>query len=58
MQRIYEIHSTVRSGSLPNCSTLAKILGVDRKTVQRDITFMRDGLGLPLVYCEDLHGYR
>lgn len=58
MQRIYQIHSTIRSGSLPNCSTLARILEVDRKTVQRDITFMRDSLGLPLVYCDDLHGYR
>lgn len=58
MLRIYEIHSTVLSGSLPNCSTLARSLGVDRKTIQRDITFMRDELGLPLVYCDDLHGYR
>jgi proteasome accessory factor B len=58
IQRIYEIHSKIRTGVLPNCSTLAKALGVDRKTIQRDITFMRDDLGLPLVYCEDLHGYR
>lgn len=58
MQRIYEIHSLIRSGSLPNCSTLAMDLEVDRKTVQRDINFMRDSLRLPLVYCDDLHGYR
>lgn len=58
MQRIFEIHSSIRSGSLPNCSKLAKALGVDRKTIQRDITFMRDELGLPLMYCDDLHGYR
>ena len=58
MQRIYEIHARIRNDSLPNCSTLAQVLEVDRKTVQRDISFMRDSLGLPLVYCDDLHGYR
>lgn len=58
MQRIYEIHSSIGGGHLPNCSTLAERLGVTRKTIQRDINFMRDELGLPLVYCEDLHGYR
>jgi len=58
MHRIYEIHSRIQSGALPNCSTLAQALEVDRKTIQRDITFMRDALGLPLVYCDDLHGYR
>lgn len=58
IQRIYEIHSVIRHGNLPNCSTLAERLGVTRKTIQRDINFMRDELGLPLVYCEDLHGYR
>lgn len=58
MHRIYQIHATIRSGSLPNCSTLAQSLEVDRKTIQRDISFMRDALGLPLTYCDDLHGYR
>lgn len=58
IQRIYEIHSRIRSGDLPNCSTLAQALEVDRKTIQRDITFMRDAMGLPLVYCDELHGYR
>lgn len=32
LHRIYEIHAHIRSGSLPNCSTLAKALEVDRKT--------------------------
>jgi predicted DNA-binding transcriptional regulator YafY len=58
IQRINEIHSVICHGNLPNCSTLAERLGVTRKTIQRDINFMRDELGLPLVYCEDLHGYR
>lgn len=57
-ERIHRIHEAVRDGNLPNCSTLAKMLEVTAKTVQRDITFMRDRLGLPLEYDEQLHGYR
>jgi proteasome accessory factor B len=55
--RIYEIHAAILSGNYPNCSGLAEKLNVQRKTIQRDITFMRDELGLPLVYDESLHGY-
>jgi predicted DNA-binding transcriptional regulator YafY len=55
--RIYEIHSAIRSGSYPNCTKLAEQLGVQRKTIQRDITFMRDELKLPVIYAEQLHGF-
>ncbi len=55
--RIYEIHSAILSGNYPNCSQLARKLGVERKTIQRDISFMRDELNLPLTYDESLHGY-
>ncbi len=55
--RIYEIHAAIRSGAYPNCSKLALQLSVQRKTIQRDITFMRDELKLPLKYEETLHGY-
>ena len=55
--RIYEIHAAVLSGSYPNCTALAEKLGVTRKTIQRDITFMRDELNLPIIYQDALHGY-
>lgn len=55
--RIYEIHAAIRSGRYPNCSQLAKELSVERKTIQRDITFMRDELNLPVKYEDSLHGY-
>ena len=55
--RIYEIHAAIRSGGYPNCSHLAKQLSVQRKTIQRDITFMRDELKLPIKYEDSLHGY-
>jgi proteasome accessory factor B len=57
LQRIYEIHAAIRSGTYPNCSKLAEKLSVERKTIQRDITFMRDELKLPILYQESLHGY-
>ena len=55
--RIYEIHSAILQGDYPNCTVLAERLCVERKTIQRDITFMRDELRLPIVYDDALHGY-
>lgn len=55
--RIYEIHAEILGGSYPNCTALAKKLSVTRKTIQRDITFMRDELNLPIIYQDALHGY-
>ncbi|MEO1845527.1 MAG: hypothetical protein ABGZ37_14785 [Akkermansiaceae bacterium] len=57
IHRIYVIHEAVKEGSFPNCRTLAEGLEVTDKTIQRDITLMRDELGLPLEYDEKLHGY-
>ena len=47
MQRIYAIHEAVKQGSYPNCRILAERLDVTDKTIQRDISFMRDELELP-----------
>lgn len=58
MERIYHIHEAVAEGRLPNCATLADELEVTQKTIQRDINFMRDRLGLPLEYDSQAHGYR
>lgn len=57
IHRIYVIHEAVKEGRFPNCRTLAERLEVTDKTIQRDISFMRDELGLPLEYDEKLHGY-
>ncbi|WP_424315688.1 helix-turn-helix transcriptional regulator [Haloferula sp.] len=58
MERIYHIHEAVASGRLPNCSVLAEELEVTPKTIQRDITFMRDRLSLPIEYDDPSYGYR
>lgn len=55
--RIYEIHAAILGGGYPNCSQLAEQLCVQPKTIQRDITFMRDELRLPVEYADKLHGF-
>ena len=57
IHRIYVIHEAVKDRRFPNCRILAERLEVTDKTIQRDISFMRDELGLPLEYDEKLHGY-
>lgn len=57
MRRVFEIHRWIREKRFPNCSTLAREFEVTAKTIQRDITFMRDQLQLPLEYDEQIHGY-
>lgn len=48
-----------RNGHAPtvNCSVLARELEVNPKTVQRDIDFMRDQLGLPIGYDAARRGF-
>lgn len=55
--RINKIHHLVQSGQLPNCSTFKELLGVSRKTVLRDIEFMRDSLDLPIAFNAAKNGY-
>lgn len=57
MWRVLEIHKIIRAGHHPNCTTLAKKIEVTPKTIQRDITFMRDQLELPVEYHPIKHGY-
>ncbi len=57
MLRIYEILRIVNDGGFPNCTSLADDLEVTPKTVQRDISFMRDSLNLPIEYDGSCHGY-
>lgn len=57
IERIFAIHQSVRRDRYPNCRTLASEIGVNPKTIQRDITFMQKDLGLPLAYDNLRHGY-
>lgn len=44
------LHEKLKAGKFPNCRKLAEELEVSAKTIQRDIDFMRDRLGLPIEY--------
>lgn len=57
LERVLRIHEMLSRGNRPNCSTIARELEVNRKTIQRDLNFMRDELALPICYSESSHGY-
>lgn len=57
-QRMYAIHRAIREGGYPNCTTLARMLEVTPKTIQRDIDFMRNEFGVPIHYDGTMHGFR
>jgi proteasome accessory factor B len=54
LERMMRIHERIKTGGFPNCRKLAGELEVSAKTIQRDIDFMRDRLGLPIDY-DQLH---
>ena len=45
-----QVHAQLQARAFPNCRKLAAELEVSSKTIQRDIDFMRDRLGLPIEY--------
>jgi predicted DNA-binding transcriptional regulator YafY len=57
LARMLRIHEKLKHQRHPNCQKLAEELEVSSKTIQRDILFMRDQLGLPIEYDPDEYGY-
>ena len=58
LERMLRIHEELRRGSLINCTRLVRDLEVSRKTIVRDIAFMRDRLDLPIEYDARINAYR
>lgn len=58
LERMLKIHDELRRGALVNCTKLMKALEVSRKTVVRDIAFMRDRLDLPIEFDPLIQAYR
>jgi predicted DNA-binding transcriptional regulator YafY len=54
MKRIFDL---LKKDDFPNCQRIADELETAAKTIQRDINFMRDRLGLPIEYDPQEHGY-
>lgn len=57
MVRIYKILDALKAGGYPNCRKLADQLEFTQKTIQRDVTYMQDQLGIPIHYNASMHGY-
>ena len=58
LRRLLNIDSEIRSGRMPNCSTLAQSEEVSRRTILRDIDYLRDELGAPIEYDAAKKGFR
>jgi proteasome accessory factor B len=52
------IHEELRRTAFTNCTTLARTFEVSRKTIVRDIAFMRDRLELPIEFDPRINAYR
>ena len=50
IERLANIMAEIQAGMYPNTKTLAEKLEVSKKTVERDIEFLRDRLRLPIGY--------
>ncbi|HED30912.1 MAG TPA: WYL domain-containing transcriptional regulator [Prosthecochloris aestuarii] len=55
--RMYAIDEQLRAKRYPNSTTLAKSFEVSPKTIQRDITYMRDIMKAPVRYDSRKNGY-
>ena len=58
LERMMEIHESVKQNNYPNASTLAKKLEVSTKTIHRDIQFMRDRWNLPIEFDAAYNGFK
>ncbi|MGJ8639931.1 MAG: helix-turn-helix transcriptional regulator [Opitutaceae bacterium] len=57
LARMLRIHEEIKENRLPNATTLSKLLETSTKTINRDITYMRDQLGLPVEWDAPSNGY-
>lgn len=55
--RMYTIDQLIRERRYPNTQSLAERLEVDRRTIQRDIAYMRDMMGAPVAYSNEHSGF-
>jgi proteasome accessory factor B len=58
LARMMRIHEEIQSNRLPNATRLSRIFETSTKTINRDIGFMRDQLGLPVEWDAEANGYR
>lgn len=57
LERMMRIHNAVSRGEYPNTASLSRELEVSRKSVMRDLNFMRERLNMPIEYDAVKYGY-
>ncbi len=57
LERIAVLDRSVRAGEYPNARTIGDRLEVCRRTVLRDVEFLRDRLGAPILFDPKRNGY-
>ncbi len=57
-ERYHWFHRQVHAGAHPNATTLARRFEISTKQAQRTIAFLRERIGVPLVYDPSRKGYR
>jgi predicted DNA-binding transcriptional regulator YafY len=58
LARMMRLHEWLTANRYPNCRKMAEEFEVAPKTIQRDINFMRDQMGLPIEYDKPRFGFR
>lgn len=58
LQRMHRLHDLLSGEQPVNCQQLGKDFEVSYKTIQRDLDFMRDRLGLPIEYDATRYTFR
>lgn len=58
LERITELDRLLRQDGCPGIGVLAGRLGVSERTIFRDLVFLRDRLGAPVVFDSGRGGYR
>ena len=56
-ERYLWFHGKVKSGGFPNAAHLVERFEISRKQAQRNVEFMREPLGAPLLYNHDRRGF-
>jgi predicted DNA-binding transcriptional regulator YafY len=56
-ERVTKIHELIKAGKYPNGRTIAEELECSRRTVKRDIQFMKDRQGLPIEFDQKKCGF-
>ncbi len=57
LTRIHKLVQRIQKGDFPSQKTLAAEWDKNPRTIQRDLDYMRDFLGLPLAYDDHKYGY-